>query len=431
MKRPSFPFVPRFRLRTLLVLITAFTIALGLIFREVNHAKWKMRAAAEIERMGGHVRFVIPRRKENKVTGVVNGYLRIFLGDDYFTEVSNVGLEPTRAKDLDLLLPFPEMNDLLLVGPTVTDDSLRRLGGLTQLQTLKLKSAILTGPGLESLAKLPNLNRVEFDVCPLSEESLKALTRVTEHSQLRSIYFENCLLTDADLEAMHGARSPVSLSIKNSKITEAGMLALHEANATWSIRYRDGGNNDYDKNYLPSIQEIPKTEKLAFRGPLTSRATLAVLKDAKNLKTLELDGCRLADGDLEYLRPLQNLESLSIRNIPITDEGLRALTGLTKLRELNLNHTKVEGTGAGALPPSVVGLNLVFSEVTEQGVATIAKRTSLERLFLGGPQITDAAVDDLAKMTSLRYLFLPETAIGAAGGDRLRQALPNCKIEFH
>lgn len=431
MNRRTFPFVFRFRLQTLLVLITAFTIALGLIFREVNHAKWKMRAAAEIESMGGHVRFVIPRRKDNKVTGVVNGYLRIFLGDDYFTEVSNVRLEPARAKDLDLLLPFPEMNDLLLVGPTVTGDSLRRLGGLTQLRTLKLKDAILTGTGLESLADLPNLSDVHFEKCPLSEESLKALTRATEHSNLRYISFANCALTDEDLRSMYGAHSSVKLDLAKTQVTEAGMLALREANPAWSIFYRDGGNNEIAYNHFPSIQEIPKTEKLAYRGPLISGATLAVLKGAKNLRTLELEGCRLTDDDLEHLQPLRNLESLTIRNIPITDEGLRALTGLTKLRELNLNHTKVEGTGAGALPPGVVGLNLVFSEVTEQGVAAIAKRISLERLFLGGPQITDAAVDDLATMTSLRYLFLSETAIGAAGGDRLRQALPNCRIEFH
>lgn len=430
MKRPSFPLVLRFRLQTLLVLMTVFAIALGLVLQEWNREHRRKQIATDIKRLGGHVSFVHPRLTGNKASGVVNGWLRIFLGDEYFTVVDSVALKPQAAEDLDRVHAFPEMTRLGLSGPAVTDDALPRLRGLSQLQRLKLNGAILSGKGLESLAELP-LGELEFDKCSLTEESLKSLARATDLSNLRHISFTNCALTDADLQAMHGARSSVNLSLRMTNVTEAGMLALREANPRWSIRFRDplsGHSNASESNYLPSIQETPQTEKLAYQSPLITSATLAVLKDATSLSKLELKGCRLADGDLEQLRPLQNLEWLTIEDIPITDKGLRALKELTKLRTLVLIRTNVNGTGVGELAPGIKSLHLVTSEVTDEGVTSVAKLNSLESLGLVGTMVSDEAAKELAKMTRLRTLSVRETAISASAVSRLQRALPDCEI---
>jgi Leucine-rich repeat (LRR) protein len=247
-------------------------------------------------------------------------------------------------------------------------------------------------------------------------------------------------------------------------------------------RYRREDKKVHE-DYLPSIQQLPQVKELAFKGPLTSDATLAVLKDAHSLDSLRLVRCRVTDDGLrnlrgltlltrldlggtdvtdtdsqitdrglehisylsnltdlsvydcqftddgiQYLRPLKNLTSLYIGGTAITDEGVRELQGLTKLRVLRLNGTKIEGRGLGSLPASIAELDLNHSEVTDRGLANIAELTSLERLSLSGTRITDDGIGELAKMTSLRRLTVTDTAISDAGIAELQRALPGCRV---
>jgi hypothetical protein len=56
-------------------------------------------------------------------------------------------------------------------------------------------------------------------------------------------------------------------------------------------------------------------------------------------------------------------------------------------------------------------------------------RTGKLWLDLGGCQgITDAAVEYLAKLKGLQRLWLTGTSVTPAGRDRLKAALPKCKI---
>ena len=446
--------MPRFRLQTLLVLVTAFAVALGLFVRELHREHRKEQVAAEVHRLGGHVRYKRTRPGEKKATGVVNGWLRVFLGNEYFAEASYIALRPRSADDLDLLLAFPEITRLKLIGSAGTDAALGRLIGLNQLESLDLHDAITSERGLKSLAELPNLRALALANCSLSDESLNSLTEIpnlrslhftkcspsdeslkslAKIPNLRSLSFRDCSLSDSSLRSLYGARSSVELGLFKTNVTEAGMLAIRDANPTWSVRFRDQsfvqpGAMVYE-NYLPSIQQLPQAKELAYQGSLTSGATLAILKNARSLNSLRLVRCRVTDDDLQYLRPLKNLTSLHIGQTAITDEGVRALQGLTKLQVLRLTSTKIEGLGLGSLPASITELDLSYSEVTDRGVANIAKQTSLEVLHLGRTRVTDEGIDDLAKMTSLRRLYLWGTAISDAGVARLQRALPSCKIQ--
>ncbi len=80
-----------FRLQTMLVLVAAVSIAIGLVTRELHRQQRKNRNAAEVARLGGQVRYNL--RPENKPTGIISGYLRAFLGDKYFTEADSVALK--------------------------------------------------------------------------------------------------------------------------------------------------------------------------------------------------------------------------------------------------------------------------------------------------------------------------------------------------
>ncbi len=414
-------FVFRIRLQTILVLVAAISLPLGLVTNELHREHRKKRDAAMVVRLGGRVDYNL--RPENKQTSVVNGYLRVILGDEYFTEVDGIYLVPQTAADLGLLRSFPETKRLSLVGSAASDDALERLGGLKQLDTLKLDGVTLSDRGLKSLTKFPNLHYLQFGHCSLQDQSLKSLSELRSlnylefencsisNASLKSLTqlpnltldFRSCSLTDANLGSMHGAQTLVRLVLFMNKVTEAGLLAIRQANPTWSLSYSTAGSSN--ANYLPSVQELPQIDKLTFQGSLTSDATLAVLKNARSLTSLRFEKCCLTDHGLQTLPTLQNLRSLTIIGTSITDEGIRAFEELTKLQFLSLSETKIEGLGLGALPPSITTLALTFSQVTDREVAEIAKLTALKELDLRNTVVSDSGLAQLQRALPKCVIF--------------------------
>lgn len=443
-------FVFRFRMQTILVLVTAFIILIGLVTQEIRREHRKKGNADEIRRLGGRVHD--NPRPEFQQTGIVNGYLRVILGDKYFTEIDSVFLKPNTEADVELLHAFPEIMHLSLLGASINDNAIERIGPLLQLDNIYINGAQVGERGLKSLAKLPKLTSLRFEDCSLADQCLIALK---EFANLRSLEFTNCLisddclkslsqladlslslrkcsLSDADLKLMHGGRESVKLNLFMTNVTEAGILAIREANPNWSIQFSGPPQAQLSprepKGYLPSIREFQHTEKLTFQGPLTSDATLAILKDAPKLSSLEFYGCSLTDAGLLYLEPLQSLRSLTISGSPLTDEGVRALNGLAGLQSLYMAGTKIEGRGLGSLPSSLKKLGVSLAEANDSGIAEIAKLTSLEELYLLDSIVSDEELDEIAKMSSLLKLHFWQTPVSDANVSRLRQALPNCTI---
>jgi hypothetical protein len=104
---------PRFSLLTLLVLVTVIGIVLGLFTNEWHGALREKQAAAEVQRLGGRVRL----GDAPEANGVISGWLHLFLGDEYFAQVSSVTWRLQSEEDLDLLRAFPKMARLHLTGP--------------------------------------------------------------------------------------------------------------------------------------------------------------------------------------------------------------------------------------------------------------------------------------------------------------------------
>ena len=316
----------QFNLRTLLVLVTVICVALGLSAKEWHRALRKNQAVEEVQRHGGHVRLADPP----KATGVISGWLHLFLGDEFFAEVSNVSLGPQSEQDLDLLRPFPELRWLRLWGPAVTDSALERTAGLTQLNELQLDDAVVGERGLESLTHLCNLRFLSFENCLLSDGAKeRGLQQLTELPNLQSLSFINCGLSDDSLKALSGAPSLVNLRLREPNITEAGILAIRDANPALAIHFGENsvllGTKQVPLNHLPSVQELPNVQELAFGGPSVSDATLAVLKDARCLTTLWLDRCRITDDGLRELAGMASLRRLDVRGTAISDAAVAEL----------------------------------------------------------------------------------------------------------
>jgi len=87
---------------------------------------------------------------------------------------------------------------------------------------------------------------------------------------------------------------------------------------------------------------------------------------------------------LKHLAGLEILEDLCLDGTKVSDKGLVHVAGLTRLHKL---HIRTRGT------------------------------------------ITDAGLDSLTELTELQELLLTGTKVTKSGTEKLRKALPRCKIE--
>jgi hypothetical protein len=67
--------------------------------------------------------------------------------------------------------------------------------------------------------------------------------------------------------------------------------------------------------------------------------------------------------------------------------------------------------------------------VTDAGLENLTGMTQLITLFLDDTQVTDAGLEHLKGLTQLQMLYVGNTQVTEAGVTKLRQALPNCRIE--
>jgi len=73
----------------------------------------------------------------------------------------------------------------------------------------------------------------------------------------------------------------------------------------------------------------------------------------------------------------------------------------------------------------------VFRPVTDEDLIQFSKISSLKELLIPGSlKITDEGVANLASLSSLEKLDLGYTYVSEAARNKLKEALPNCEVQF-
>lgn len=135
---------------------------------------------------------------------------------------------------------------------------------------------------------------------------------------------------------------------------------------------------------------------------------LAAIRNNPGLTHLALSGTSVGNSAIGHLRTLPSLRGVSLGKTNVSDEGLRELASISTLEELSFPQTSVTDEGVSVLP-------------------------SLERLWLldlAETQVTDKAIDHLMKVKSLKMVWLSRTEVTPGGAERLRKALPECKVHY-
>jgi Leucine Rich Repeat (LRR) protein len=141
---------------------------------------------------------------------------------------------------------------------------------------------------------------------------------------------------------------------------------------------------------------------------ITDGATIS-LQCLFGLKGLALWETHIGDLTLGTLRRLSNLRWLDIGDTRITDHGLRYVRELTSLQELSL-------------------LN---DNISVNGISHFHGLTSLKNLDLMNTPLTDDGVETLCRMHHLKSLRIIGTRISQEGYARLKDAMPDCRIQYY
>lgn len=210
----------RFRLRTLLLLITVVGIALAVT---TNAARRQKEARKVIHDAGGQVWYEyhstptpgIPNSRFNR-NALPPGppWLRELIGEDYFCTVNCVNLfrkEITKA-DLAKIAQLPDLITVNLYGTQIVDPLTR-------------KGRPINDSDLGLVQHMKSLHNVVLSSTDVTDDGLQRLTHLAE---LNELYLQNSKVTNAGIEMISQFSKLKTLDVRGTGISREGKQQLRQ-----------------------------------------------------------------------------------------------------------------------------------------------------------------------------------------------------------
>jgi hypothetical protein len=273
MKLPRFRSLFRFSVRTLLLIVTAVAVWLGL---HVHKTRVQQQSVKAVREYGGWVRydFQFPSGKfshkdfDPKAESNVPQWLLDRLGIDFFHSVVQVNLnysEDSGAREendnpsdeaLQYLPGLPNLRVLLLSDTQASDASMRHLASLKRLEQLFMWDVRnVTDAGAAHLGKLRNLRYIHLSTSQITDESLRVFAgmpnldglslqfnyftdegvkRISQLKRLESLWVcgrrdRANPITDAGLKELEKLRNLTELGIQHTQVTGKGIESFEKA----------------------------------------------------------------------------------------------------------------------------------------------------------------------------------------------------------
>ena len=129
---------------------------------------------------------------------------------------------------------------------------------------------------------------------------------------------------------------------------------------------------------------------------------------ARTLKGLYCRDVKIRDQDLWGFDSNSSIESLMLAGSKVTDQSAPRLGVMQKLRWVDLSD----------------------SRITDEAVIALCRNNPLDELNLSRTRVSDRVVDQLIEASQLRSLFLRGTNVSRNGLRRLRDEMPECRLQM-
>ncbi len=302
----------------------------------------------------------------------------------------------------------------------LTDDLAQAIASRQKIGAINLADCQISSDGWTSITGLPNLTNFSALDCTLSgsetirfgasqswERMVIARTKLegsnladflSAQSHLESLHLEETGITDADLKGWTPGAHLSYVTIRERRLTGAGMAALSRCRRLQSLTLAWTGIDD--------------------KG-------LAQLAGQPLLKSLDLTACRALDGSgLAQFASLPALTDLDLSGTQVTDKGLESLAGgfpaMRHVRMTQCSRLTDAVFQSLAKLPRLTTLTMSGTRVTGRGLKFLAGHSSLSTLVLSGTQLDDEGFATLGTMPALTNLDLSHTRISGGSLARLK-----------
>lgn len=158
---------------------------------------------------------------------------------------------------------------------------------------------------------------------------------------------------------------------------------------------------------LAELRNLDNLLLVSAQWTSTNDKGLASIEGIVSLKLLRLNWSMVTDDGLKHIERLPELAMLYLTGTAVTDEVVPHIRPLKSLKALQLSHTGISDVGLAGLKG--------FAELTHLG--------------LDGTIVTDDSIPVITGFTSLKYLNVSDTDMTDAGMRKLKDALPDCRVE--
>ncbi|MBX3397146.1 MAG: protein kinase [Gemmataceae bacterium] len=405
------------------------------------------------------------------------------------TKIDDVGLVHLA------MFPALESLDLRENGDRITNRGLDHLAKCRMLKSLSLQKTKVDKSGVEKLAAaLPDC-RIDWDggivegrlpadpdragaEYALSVGGIIQIRTKNEDKRIMTIaelpqttfelYYVDLLnspspraVTDAGVAAFRGCKHISTLDVRGTAISDVGLSYFKECRKIESLCYTF---SLVQGDALLAFEDLSFLKHL-LPGGITDKS-IAALNKSTHLERISLSGygeakyvSSVTDTGFSHLANCTSLRLLDIRDTPITDQGIKKISHYRNLVELNLINTMITSKGLAFLVNNVelqeLGLS-GSSNIDDEGIRSLRNCSKLRIVHLYRTKITDAALELLSRsnreleflqaegtvvsdagikhlqtMPKLKEMNLKSTKVTQAGVDKLKAALPGCRIEWN
>ena len=216
---------------------------------------------------------------------------------------------------------IPNLERLNLTSTQVSDEGLHFLSALERLESLVLVSTHVRGDVFHELENLRTLRELVLTSSDFGNEGMESVGAMHALEELR---LDDTAVSDDGIEALAGLTGLKLLNLQGALVSDKGLKAV--AGLTELMELYIGGTilcND-----------------LIYESPISNDG-IQWLENLTELRILHLNDTQFDDTGVRYLRKMMSLRELNLSDTYLTDGCLAALSELPSLRQVMVDNTTI------------------------------------------------------------------------------------------